>query len=158
VEILHKLWHARNLTHHDMNNRICQLLFILISCICAVSHSLDAQTAESSKPTSERGKPKEFIYVLRPVPRLYDDKNWTKEDTAALHQHFMRFQEATKSGQLILAGRTKEPGDKTFGIAIFTASDDAAARKFMESDPAVVAKLMTAELHPFSVALERKAP
>jgi uncharacterized protein YciI len=141
-----------------MNNRICQLLFILINCICAVNHSLDAQTAESNKPTPEPGKPKEFIYVLRPVPRLYDDKNWTKEDTAALHQHFIRFQEATKSGQLILAGRTKEPGDKTFGIAIFTASDEAAARKFMESDPAVVAKLMTAELHPFSVAVERKAP
>ena len=131
---------------------------ILISCICAVSHSLDAQTAESSKPTPEPGKPKEFIYVLRLVPRLYDDKNWTKEDNAALHQHFIRFQEAIKSGQLILAGRTKEPGDKTFGIAIFTASDEAAARKFTESDPAVVAKLMTAELHPFFIALQRKAP
>jgi uncharacterized protein len=139
-----------------MNNRFCQL-FILISWICAVSQSLDSQTAESSNPTPEPGKPKEFIYVLRLVPRLYDDKKWTKEDNAALGQHFIRFQEATKSGQLILAGRTKEPGDKTFGIAIFTASDDAAARKFMESDPAVVAKLMTAELHPFSVALQRKA-
>ena len=141
-----------------MNNRFCQLLFILISCVCAVSHSVDAQTAESTKPTPEPGKPKEFIYVLRLVPRLYDDKNWTKEDTAALHQHFIRFQEATKSSQLILAGRTKEPGDKTFGVAIFTASDDDAARKFMESDPAVVGKVMTAELHPFSVALEHKAP
>ena len=123
---------------------------MLITCICAVSHSLDAQTPEP-------GKTKEFIYVLRLVPRLYDDKNWTKEDNAALERHFIRFQEATKSGQLILAGRTKEPGDKTFGIAIFTAPDDGAAKKFMESDPAVVAKLMTAELHPFSVALQGKA-
>jgi uncharacterized protein YciI len=140
-----------------MNDRFCQL-FILISCICAVSPCLDAQTPEPSKPTPELGKPKEFIYVLKPVPRLYDDRKWTKEDNEALHRHFIRFQEATKSGQLILAGRTKEPGDKTFGIAIFTASDEAAARKFMESDPAVVAKLMTAELHPFSVALQSKAP
>ena len=154
-EILHKLRHARNLTHHDMNNRFCQS-FILISCICAASFSLDAQTVESSKPTPEPGKPKEFIYVLRLVPRLYDDKKWTKEDNAALDRHFSRFQEAAKSGQLILAGRTKEPGDKTFGIAIFRAADEAAARKFMESDPAVVAKLMTAELHPFSVHLQRK--
>ena len=119
---------------------------------------MDAQTAESSKPTPEPGNPKEFIYVLRLVPRLYDDKNWTKEDNAALERHFARFQEATKSGQLILAGRTKEPGDKTFGIAIFRAADEAAAKKFMESDPAVVGKLMTAELHPFFVALPRKAP
>jgi uncharacterized protein len=131
---------------------------MLITCICAVSHSLDAQTPEPGKPNSEPGKPKEFIYVLRLVPRLHDSKNWTKEDNAALERHFIRFQEATKSGQLILAGRTKEPGDKTFGIAIFRASDEAAAQKFMESDPAVVAKLMTAELHPFSVALQGKAP
>src|SRR6266404_593251 len=65
-----------------------------------------------------------------------------------------RFQEAIKSGQLILAGRTKEPGDKTFGIAIFKASDEVAARAFMEADPTVSAGLMTAELHPFAVALE----
>jgi len=49
-------------------------------------------------------------------------------------------------------------GDKTFGIAIFEAADEAAARKFMEEDPAVVAGVMTAELHPFSVVLQRKNP
>jgi uncharacterized protein len=131
-----------------MNNRFCQL-FILISCICAASHSLDAQTPEP-------GKQKEFIYVQRLVPRLYDGEKWTKADKATSDEHFVRMLEAAKSGQLILAGRTNEPGDKRFGIAVFRAADEAAARKFMESDPVVVAKLMTAELHPFSVHLQRK--
>ena len=45
---------------------------MLITCICAVSHSLERRP-ESSKPTPEPGNPKEFIYVLRLVPRLYDD-------------------------------------------------------------------------------------
>ena len=103
-------------------------------------------------------KPKQFIYVLRLVPRLYDDKSWTKDDSAALDRHFMRFKHAIETGELILAGRTRETGDKTFGIAIFQAPDEGAARQFMESDPAVVAGLMTAELHPFAVALERKNP
>lgn len=103
-------------------------------------------------------KPKQFIYVLRLVPRLYDDKAWTKEDSMALDRHFARFKHAIETGELILAGRTREPGDKTFGIAIFSAPDEMAARQFMESDPAVVAGLMTAELHPFAVALERKNP
>jgi len=116
-----------------------------------MSHPLNAQTREP-------GKPKEFIYVLRLVPRLYDDKNWTKEDNAVLEEHFARFQEAIKSGQLILAGRTKEPGDRTFGIAIFRASDEAAAHAFMEADPTVSAGLMIAELHPFAVALEHANP
>lgn len=107
--------------------------------------------------TPEPGKPS-FIYMLRLVPRLYDDKNWTKEDNAVVERHLARLQEATKSGQLILAGRTKEQGDKTFGIAIFTAPDEAAARAFMEADPTVSAGLMTAELHPFSVSFEHANP
>ena len=96
--------------------------------------------------------------MQRLVPRLYDGQKWTQQDNSASDRHFIRFQEAMKSGQLILAGRTKEPADKTFGIVIFRASDEADARKFMESDPAVVAKVMTAELHPFSIQLQRKTP
>jgi len=125
-------------------------LIIPLLCVFVMVQPLPAQTPEA--------KPKQFIYVLRLVPRLYDDKNWTKEDEMALSRHFTRFKHAIETGELILAGRTSEPGDKTFGIAIFEAKDEAAARKFMESDPAVVGKVMTAELHPFSVALERKGP
>jgi uncharacterized protein len=124
--------------------------------IFAVGALLLVQLLPAQELQSE--KPKQFIYVLHLVPRLYDDKSWTKEDNAALDRHFSRFQQAIKSGQLILAGRTKETGDKTFGIAIFQAADEGAARKFMEEDPAVAGGLMTAELHPFAVALERKNP
>jgi uncharacterized protein len=103
-------------------------------------------------------KPKQFIYVLHLVPRLYDDKNWTEQDKAAVDRHFNRLKDSVQLGQVILAGRTRESGEKTFGIAISEASSETAARKFMESDPAVQAGVMTAELHPFSVALERKNP
>lgn len=125
---------------------------LLTLLVCFVVRSLSGQS-----PTPVE-KPKQFIYVLHLVPRLHDDKAWTAEDTAALDRHFNRFKEAIHSGQLILAGRTTEPGDKTFGIAIFEAADEAAARKFMEADPAVMGGLMTAELHPFAVALQRKTP
>ena len=114
-------------------------------------------TVESSE-SQETVKPKQFIYVLHLVPRLHDDKAWTAEDKAAVQRHLSNFKDAIQSGQLILAGRTMEPGDKTFGLAIFEAADEAAAKKFMEADPAVVAGVMTAELHPFAVVLERKNP
>jgi uncharacterized protein len=126
-------------------------LFISLVCIFAIVQLLNAQEPKA-------GKPKQFIYVLRLVPRLQMDSAWTREDNAVLERHFVRFQEATKSGQLILAGRTSEPGDKTFGIAIFEAVNEDAARKFMQEDPAVAGGLMTAELHPFAVALQRKNP
>ena len=130
-------------------------LRLIIPLVCTIIQSFNHLPAQTPEVVA---KPKQFIYVLHLVPRLYDDKNWTKEDKAALDRHFNRFKEAIQSGQLILAGRTQELGDKTFGIAIFVAADEAAARKFMEEDPAVVAGLMTAELHPFAVALERKNP
>src|SRR5438046_9006002 len=100
----------------------------------------------------------QVVVCLRIVPLLYSDSNCTKEYEAALSRHFARFKHAIETGELILAGRTSESGDKTFGIAIFEAKDEPAAQAFMESDPAVVAGLMTAELHPFAVALERKNP
>jgi uncharacterized protein YciI len=121
--------------------------------VLAVSFCLAAASLPAQGPKPD--KPQQFIYVLRLVSRLHSDAAWTKEDNMALSRHFVRFQHAIETGELILAGRTKEPGDKTFGIAIFEAKDEAAARAFMESDPAVVAGLMTAELHPFAVALRR---
>lgn len=115
-------------------------------------------TVQLSPAEEPKGKPKQFIYVLRLVPRLHSDSAWTKDDEAVLARHFARFKRAAEAGELILAGRTQEPGDKTFGIAIFEATDETAARKFMEGDPAVAEGLMTAELHPFGVALQRKNP
>src|SRR5713101_871849 len=126
-------------------------VFIAMAGVLVLVQPLPAQESQSEKP-------KQFIYVLHLVPRLYADASWTDEDKKVLQRHFVRFQGAIKTGNLILAGRTSESGDKTFGIAIFEAKDEAAARKFMEEDPAVAVGLMTAELHPFRVALEHKNP
>src|SRR6266481_5905476 len=129
------------------NAVMSHLRFIIpLTCTFTIGQSLPAQAPKAEKT-------RQFIYVLRLVPRLYSDSNWTKEDKAVLERHFIRFQEAIKSGQLILAGRTNEAGEKTFGIAIFEASDEAAARAFMQADPAVAGGLMIAELHPFAMAL-----
>ncbi len=118
---------------------------------CASALPLFAQQVETKKP-------EQFIYVLHLVPRLHLDSAWTESDKQAVGRHFARFQEGIKTGQVILAGRTREAGDKTFGIAIFTAANEAAARKYMEEDPVIMAGIMTAELHPFVLALERKNP
>jgi uncharacterized protein len=148
-ESSHKVRQGRNVTDLKMKNFYPRLIIPLV-CVFAIIQPLPAQPPQA--------KPKQFIYVLRLVPRLHSDSAWTQEDKMALDRHFARFKHAIETGELILAGRTREPGDKTFGIAIFEAKDEEAARKFMESDPAVVAGLMTAELHPFAVALERKNP
>lgn len=98
----------------------------------------------------------QYVYVLHVAPRFQNETSWTKTEDQVVAQHFERLAQAVKSGQVILAGRTEEPLDKTFGLVIFEADSEIAAREFMQSDPAVVAGLMTATLHPYSIALQRK--
>ena len=50
--------------------------------------------------------------------------------------------------------RTQET-EGTFGITIFEAPDEDAARAIMEADPAVAGGVMAATLHPYAVAVAR---
>ena len=111
--------------------------------------------APSVSAAEQLDKPRTYIYVLRLTPKFHDEHAWTKEDHVVAQRHFERLKAAAERGPVILAGRTDEPADKTFGIVIFEAPDAAAARVFMENDPAVKAGIMTAELHPYLVAVQR---
>ena len=103
------------------------------------------------------GKRQQFAYVLRVTPRYQEPRAWTEKETAVIARHFERLAKAAESRQVILAGRSTEGLAETFGVVIFEADDAAAARQFMEGDPAVVAGLMSATLHPYAVVLQRKA-
>ena len=106
--------------------------------------------------TESAVKPQQYVYVLHLTPRMREANAWTDADNGVIGQHFARLAKATESGQVILAGRTTEALDQTFGLVIFEAESEEAAKRFMESDPAVVANIMSATLHPYSVALHRK--
>ena len=98
----------------------------------------------------------QFVYVLKVTPAFHDPSTWTAKENEAVARHFGRLADATKAGRVIFAGRTSEPLDRTFGLVVFEADDESAARQFMESDPAVVAGVMTATLHPYALALQRR--
>jgi len=111
--------------------------------------------AAAQEPQKKEEK-KQFVYVLKLVPRLLDEKNWTKEDGAVVGRHFRRLQRLHKEGKVILAGRTLNESDPSqFGVVIFEAVSEEEARRLMEEDDAVKEKIMTAELFPFKVALGR---
>lgn len=101
-------------------------------------------------------KPKQFLYKVTLSKKYHKDANWTDKDKQLVGEHFERLKTATDEGKVILAGRTDEANDKTFGIVIFYAKNEAEAKEFMLSDPAVKAGIMKATLHPYSVALIKK--
>lgn len=115
-----------------------------------------AVAADTPAPATPAPKPKHFLIVLKPVPRLHDEQAWTKEDNAAVGAHFNRLKAGVAEGKVLLAGRTTEPLDRTMGLVIFSAPDEAAAREFMNADPCVAAGVMTATLHPYGLALMAK--
>ena len=126
---------------------------LLLASLLLASVALAADTPAAS---AETPKPKHFLIVLRPVPRLFDEKAWTKEDNAAVGAHFNRLKAAVAEGKVLIAGRTTEPLDRTMGLIILAAPDEAAAREFMNGDPCVAQGVMTATLHPYGLALMAK--
>lgn len=118
----------------------------------ATSAVLPLQDLAAQQPPARR----QYLYVLRVAPPFQKEAAWTDAENAAVSKHFDRLAKATTAGQVILARRTGEALDKTIGLVIFEADGDAEAKAFMDADPAIVAGLMTATLHPYAVALIRK--
>ena len=87
------------------------------------------------------------VHLTRPAART----SLTEDESAAIDRHFVHLQQACSAGTVRLAGAAT---DGAFGIVIFEATDETAARSFMVEDPTVRAGVMTAELHPFRVSLE----
>jgi uncharacterized protein len=117
------------------------LLALLMSGLCLPVLRVRADPA---------GRRQHFVYLLRVTPAFHEERDWTEKQLAVVGRHFERL---ARSRQVILAGRTTEALANTFGIVIFVANDAEAARQFMEDDPAVIAGLMSATLHPCTVAL-----
>ena len=128
-----------------MTRLLAALLLVLLFCGAAFSQE-----------TRKKKESRQYVYVLKLIPRLLDEKNWTEQDGRIVGRHFRRLQHLHKEGRVILAGRTLNESDPSqFGVVIFEADTEAEARKVMEEDDAVKEKIMTAQLFPFSVALVR---
>jgi uncharacterized protein YciI len=98
---------------------------------------------------------KEYIYVLRLVPALRTPSNWTDREKQVVADHYRHLVQLHNNDVVILAGKTDYEIDNAgnFGIVIFKAASPEAAREIMNSDPALANGVMTAELHPYSLAV-----
>lgn len=97
----------------------------------------------------------QYLYLLRPA-RLGMLTDATPQEIETVSRHFAHLQKLKADGKLILAGRTQNEDESTFGICIFEAEDENAARSIMENDPAVKGGVMHATLFPYKVALTRE--
>ena len=82
----------------------------------------------------------------------------TPQEAAAIAEHFNYLKHLTARGVLILAGRTQNNDETTFGIVIFRAESEEAARAIMNADPSIVKGVQKATLFPYRVALMEGRP
>lgn len=99
---------------------------------------------------------KQFLYFLKPTRLDMVAVGPTPKEAETVSRHFAYLKDLTEKGVMILVGRTQNSDESTFGIAIFEAKDEIAARTIMENDPAVAGGVMSATLYPYKVALMRE--
>jgi uncharacterized protein YciI len=90
-----------------------------------------------------------YIYLIHPLRHEFFEAP-TPAEEAAMEAHFQYLKQAAVAGTVLLAGPCL---DETFGLVVFQAQDEAAARAFMYADPSVQANVMMAELHPFKLSI-----
>ena len=97
-----------------------------------------------------------YLYRIQPSRLEMLTHGPTAEEAEIVAQHFTYLQQLTDRGVVVLAGRTLTTDESSFGIVIFRADSEAAAREVMEHDPAVQHHVMRAELYPYRIALMAK--
>ncbi len=95
----------------------------------------------------------QYLYRIQPTRPGMLVEGPTAEEERVVGEHFAYLQGLTERGVLILAGRTLNTDESSFGIVIFWALSEQAAREIMENDPALRQGVMKGELFPYRVAL-----
>lgn len=94
----------------------------------------------------------EFLCILRPTrPAMVDSA--TEREQQIVGEHFQYLKRLCDEGTAVIAGRTLGEGEKTIGMWVMRARDEAHARALAHADPCIVHNVMTAEVRRFGIAL-----
>jgi uncharacterized protein YciI len=105
----------------------------------------------------EMARPGQYLYQLQPTRLAMLTEGTTVEEDETISRHFAYLCDLEARSILILAGRTLNTDETTFGIVIFNADSDQAALDTMNNDPSVSGGVMRARLYPYRVALISEA-
>lgn len=95
----------------------------------------------------------QFLYRIQPVRPEMLTSGATEDETKIVGQHYEYLRQLTNKGIVLLAGRTRNTDNSSFGIVLFNADSEEMARKVMSEDPAVKNRIFRAELFPYRMAL-----
>ena len=93
-----------------------------------------------------------FISVMRPgKPGL--PQSMTAPERDAFREHVAYLREKHRTGHVVFAGPSAEPGEEHFAVVVLEAECKAHAQAIMDADPAVATGLFTSHVTEFEVFL-----
>lgn len=95
----------------------------------------------------------EYLYKIQPTRLSMLTEGPTSQEAEIISNHFDYLKALVDQGVGIFVGRTLTTDERTFGLTVFEADSEEAAREIMNNDPAVMAGVMRAELYPFRIVL-----
>ena len=99
----------------------------------------------------------QYLYRIQPKRSNMLSEGLTPQERQTMEEHFNYLQQLTDQRILILAGRTLNVDEDTFGIAIIKVDSEDEAYIIMNNDPAVSQGVMNARLFPYRVAFISEA-
>ena len=91
----------------------------------------------------------QYLYRIQATRLEMVTREPTDEEASILSDHVNYLEDLTREGVVLVFGRTQNNDSSTFGIVIFRAESEDAARSIMNNDPAVKKGIMRAELFPY---------
>ena len=98
----------------------------------------------------------QYLYRIQPTRPTMLTEGPTAEEATIVSEHFDYLKGLTERGIVILAGRTLNTDESSFGIVIFNAETEDEAQAIVRDDPAVRGGVMAATTFPYRIALIRE--
>jgi uncharacterized protein YciI len=111
------------------------------------------RTAKAGSGESRSQPAPLFAYRIHPVRTDMLSAGPTEAEADTVRRHYEYLRTLTAAGTVVLAARTLTTDEASFGLVVFHAPDEAAARELMERDPALEEGVMRGELFPYRIAL-----
>ncbi len=132
--------------------------FWIVSGILIVGWMATSAAQQSNEAQKGLPQQEQFLYRVQPVRMEMLNTGPTKEEAPILIEHLDYLKKLASQGVVIHAGRTLNPDETaSFGIVVFGADSERAAREIMNNDPAVKKGIMRAALFPYRVLTQSRS-
>lgn len=135
--------------YYRVMKKIGILFFAQLVAMCAIGQTVNPQydsVLAKSLGADEYGMKQYFLVILKTGANTTSDKHF--KDSCFMG-HFSNMNKMVEAKQLVVAGPFGKNNDQFRGLFILNAANMEAAQQLVQTDPAVNAQLLKADIYPW---------